>query len=82
LIRGEFKLVQDLFTGSTELYHLERDPLEQVDLAQERPDLVEAMVPELNAISEHARADSLLLNERVISEEELEALKSLGYVGQ
>lgn len=82
LIQGDFKLVQDLFTGNTELYDLETDPLERVDVARERPDIVEAMAPELEAISEHARTDSLLLDERVISEEELEALKSLGYVGQ
>lgn len=82
LIRGAFKLVQDLFTGNNELYDLEADPRERVDLAAERPDLVEAMAPELDAFSKRARADSLAHDERVISEEELETLKSLGYVGQ
>jgi arylsulfatase A-like enzyme len=82
LIQGEYKLVQDLFTGETELYHLGDDPLERVDLARERPEVVEAMAPQLEAISEQARADSLRLDERIISEEELEVLESLGYVGQ
>jgi arylsulfatase A-like enzyme len=82
LIQGDFKLVEDLFTGQTELYRLDRDPREQNNLVAVQPEVVESMAPELAAIAERAEADSLSVKERVISDEELEALKKLGYVDQ
>jgi arylsulfatase A-like enzyme len=66
-----------------ELYDVERDPLEQEDLAAERPDVVTGLVQRLEAwraAVSAVRLEPEAAAEGATSPEELERLKALGYV--
>jgi len=74
--RGSFKLVYDALSDRREVYDLSVDPDELHDLSGAEPALSKALALELERFEAGAREleDSLEL-----SEEELEALKELGY---
>ncbi len=66
-----------------ELYDLEEDPLDSRDLAGEHREVVTRLAPELAALRERLAAARLPADEEAaksLSPEELERLKSLGYV--
>jgi arylsulfatase A-like enzyme len=79
---GSHKLIRDLEGGGAdELFDLAADPGEGRDLASERPELAESLGRELDA--ELARLKSLGVGRadpRSLEEEQLEILRSLGYV--
>ncbi len=66
-----------------ELYDHRNDPLDLVDLARERPEIVERLAEELEAWHQQALAVRLAPDAelpQVLSREELEQLRSLGYI--
>jgi len=74
---GHWKLIEGPDEGSLELYDLESDPGEHVDLAQREPERVETLRGMLAAWrSEHTHAD---LDVTGPSEEERARLEALGY---
>ena len=75
---GGFKLILDRETGERQLYHLADDPGEREDVADRHPELVERLT---GAIAE-LDAGALGASPRVeLSEELVERLRELGYVG-
>lgn len=82
LATERYKLIRDDETGRVELYDLESDPQELVDLAATRPGLVQQLMPRLEAGIALARGARLGDEELMLSDEEVERLRSLGYVGQ
>ncbi len=74
---GPHELIQSS-DGAHELYDLEQDPTEGVNLVEARKDVAERMAASLARF----RPDSLpAAAPRTLSEEEWERLRSLGYVG-
>ena len=81
-IEGRWKLIHDLTNERLLLFDLQTDPGEQHDLAAERPDLVTAMNARLEDTLERSRkAGSAFraVDDLVLSPEELEQLRLLGY---
>lgn len=79
---GDLKLLVDRRSGRTELYDLARDPAEQRDLSELRPDDVERLRALLGAELERARADGQPFAPDAplsMSPAELDALEKLGY---
>jgi arylsulfatase A-like enzyme len=62
------------------LFHLAQDPGEKNNLAVERKDLVDLMVPRLQEKTALARGEAVERQQRDIDEATLERLRSLGYV--
>ncbi len=66
-----------------ELYDAERDPLDQIDLAAQNPEVVERLAKALEAWHELALAARLEPDSEAVqdlSQEQLERLRSLGYI--
>ncbi len=66
-----------------ELYDHRKDPLDQVDLAAQHPELVRRLVEELSAWKEKATSARLASHSNLVnnlSSKELERLRSLGYI--
>jgi arylsulfatase A-like enzyme len=86
IVAGGWKLIERVESeGATrrELYDVERDPLEQTDLAAERPDVVARLAEQLEAWRAGVSAVRLepeTAEDPATSPEELERLKALGYV--
>jgi arylsulfatase A-like enzyme len=80
VVSGALKLIRDDPTGELELYDLSRDPHERNDLVGLRSELVDRLVPVLDAEIARSQAIALDPEETTFSEEELERLRSLGYV--
>ena len=76
----EFQLVRDQITGKEELYNLAADPAEQRDLAASRPRLLKALRGDLDSAIALARGRSADVDEMELTNEEVEKLRSLGYV--
>jgi arylsulfatase A-like enzyme len=74
--RGQHKLVVDVETGRRELYDLEKDPGESVDLSAEHPEIVELLGEDLSWMRAQRREGEV----RRLSEEEKERLRALGYL--
>jgi arylsulfatase len=81
LITERFKLIRDDPTARLELYDLRDDPGEQRDVAAARPGLVSELLPALEEAVANSRGRSMSVIEAPLSEERLEQLRSLGYVG-
>ena len=68
-----------------ELYYHRKDPLDQVNLADKHPEIVERLAEELKVWKEMATAARLTPNselEKKLTSEQLEHLRSLGYIRQ
>jgi arylsulfatase A-like enzyme len=81
IVVAGFKLIRDDASKRIELYDLKTDPKERLDLSESAPDTVARLLPLLERQIEFVRegaGDELL---RRISHQELEQLRSLGYVG-
>lgn len=80
---GRYKLIHQVPSERTELYDLEADPLERVDVAAEHPELVGALRRKLrakvDAAADYGRSFSRTA-ERTESAAELDGLEALGYV--
>jgi arylsulfatase A-like enzyme len=81
LITDRFKLIRDDPTGRLELYDLQDDPYELRDLAELRPELVDELLPALEEAVAYSRGRAMGEVEAPRSDERLEQLRSLGYVG-
>jgi len=81
IVVGRLKIIRDETTGKTELYDLSTDPDELEDRAERYPDEVAALLPILERHAARAREDALGAGETALSEEEIEKLRALGYVG-
>ena len=76
---GEWKLIQWLEDGRSELYRISIDPRERADLAAELPDEVERLEAALARWERDTRVR--VERELDLSPEELERLQALGYAG-
>ena len=81
VVGPRYKLIRDDPTGRLELYDLQADPDEQHDLASEQPERVADFAGRLQRLLDFAGHGALEPQPRSVSEEEIERLKSLGYVG-
>jgi arylsulfatase A-like enzyme len=87
IIEGEWKLVRNAERPADvpefELYHHESDPLDQKNVAAEHPEIVERLAKQLEAWHKWALERKLPSDGEAASEmtsEELQRLRSLGYV--
>ncbi len=80
IIVDRFKLIRDDETGTVEVYDLEGDPGERENLAATRPKLVDRLLPMLQSAFERAAKGAVEGGVRKLSEEEVERLRSLGYL--
>jgi arylsulfatase A-like enzyme len=75
------KLILDLETGAVELYDLGADPGELRNIASEREDLLDLMRQEVQADLETVGSfPSYRPTPTALSEEDIEKLRSLGYI--
>ena len=75
------KLILDLDDASTALHDLEVDPDEMRDISEERPDLLREARARIDAhLSELRRYPSYRPIRATLDEEDVERLRSLGYV--
>jgi arylsulfatase A-like enzyme len=78
---GEMRMVFTQKTGSVELYDYRKDPLEQIDVAQQRPAGIEAGRQLLEAWETMVASSSVAAApDQPLDEETLEQLRRLGYV--
>jgi len=82
-----FKLIHNLIRPpgdpEFELYDHRNDPLDQTDISAEHPDVVQGLAREIKAWTEKAEAARLKSDAdsgRAMSQDELERLRSLGYI--
>ncbi len=81
-----FKVIHDLVSQHSELFDLEQDPGEQVDVASEHPDKVASLVRRIRGMVQENELMAKKLTVRqstptqVLTEEERETLRSLGYL--
>lgn len=87
IIEGEWKLVRNVERPDDvpefELYHHETDPLDQTNVASENPEVVERLRQQLDGWHKWALENKLPTDDEVaeaMSSEELQRLRSLGYV--
>ena len=81
IVGERYKLIRDEETLKVELYDLEADPGETNDLSAARPALRDQLLRELEERLERARQGATPPDLRHLSEEEIESLRALGYVG-
>jgi len=87
LIEGEYKLIHNFErpegVPEYELYNHREDPLDQNDIAADHPDVVERLKAQLDGWHKWAQANALPSDGEALEgldAEELERLRSLGYV--
>ncbi len=87
IIDGDYKLVHNIHRPEGfpefELYHHRDDPLDQNDIASDHPEIVEQLSQQLQDWQKWAQARALPTNAEAtegLDSEELERLRSLGYV--
>jgi arylsulfatase A-like enzyme len=78
IYRGRYKLIRLEGDGATELYDLDVDPEERHDLSEERPEVVRALVAELDRVKRSARPRFDRSPAR-LDPETRERLSALGY---
>jgi arylsulfatase A-like enzyme len=74
--------VYDHDRGRVELFDARSDPLEQQDLAADRPDLLSSLLATASALVEHRNAGRTppTTSAQELSPEDIEALRALGYL--
>jgi len=79
----ESKLILTLDNGRRQLYNIYEDPFEQLDLAQEMPEQLDLLgqILEKQADANGQLALGHFAPQQDVSPEELERLKTLGYIG-
>ena len=78
-VSGDWHLLER--GGDVELYHLENDPEEQLDLSDARRDVTERLAHELEDFRASARARRRTVPIEIeVDDEQLEELRALGYV--
>lgn len=80
LRKGDWKIILDQLSDSYELYDLAADPGETRDLSEAEPERLEQLKVALDLAIEHAGQDALDPEELDLSPDEVEMLRSLGYV--
>ncbi len=75
--QGRFKLHFDRLTEKVHLYNLQNDPEERLDIAEEQPQVVVSLLSELKSFMQKSREDGATMT---LTPENLERLKSLGYI--
>jgi len=75
---GKYKLHYDTRTRQVQLYDLDQDPRETRNLRETQPEIAGALLDRLTAFLERPAASA---PGRELTVEQLEALRSLGYVG-
>ena len=81
VLQGSHKLIVDGQSGVVELYDLDTDPRERNNLAGESPELTHGLSVLLEHEANAARAGAVQGEAIVLSDEDLEVLKGLGYAG-
>jgi len=79
IVGERLKLIRNERTGALEIYDLENDPGERIDLAEAQPELRELLLPRLDEQLERAGEGAAPAASRELSEEEVEGLRQLGY---
>jgi arylsulfatase A-like enzyme len=82
VVSERYKVVRDDTTGLVEIYDLLEDPAESRNLAPERPELAGRLLALLEQRIAESRSTGLSLDEPALEQEQVEKLRSLGYVGQ
>ncbi len=83
LVLGKWKLLADRASDYVELFDLDVDPNEKNNIAEQHPDVVRDLLARAKALFDEntARAGETGGTRRGVTPEELERLKTLGYVG-
>ena len=84
IVEGRWKLIVDLLSQEKQLYDVEADPLEQNDVADAHPDLVEELTEKLRDMIRHASdvGDTFPHSEELdLTPTQLENMQDLGYAG-
>jgi len=82
VIADRHKVIRDDTTGLVEVYDLADDPGETQNLALERTELTSRLLSRLEDLVAEADSDALTLDELALEEQQIDKLRSLGYVGQ
>ena len=82
LLMNGRKIIRDDTTGKIEIYDLNEDPFEKQDLATSSPDAITTLLPVLESHIKLARGEAFDAEQTTLSAEQLEQLRSLGYLGQ
>lgn len=78
---GRYKLIYTISSGVKELYDLEADPNERVDLAARMPELVDELTARIESFVEYTEANSVSPETiNLLDEQEQQRLKALGYL--
>jgi arylsulfatase A-like enzyme len=81
IIVDRMKLIRDHLDNRTEVFDLEADPLETEDLTASRPALIPQLEQSLARAAEFAATRAVKAEPAPLSQDEIEMLKSLGYLG-
>jgi arylsulfatase A-like enzyme len=79
LIGPRYKLIRNILKDELELYDLLADPAESDDLAARQPGRVREMERQLDELLDESRARAVQARSLDLSDEEIRALKALGY---
>jgi arylsulfatase A-like enzyme len=82
VVADRHKVVRDDTTGLVEVYDLADDPGETRNLAPERPELAARLLSRLEEWVAEAGSNALTLEDVLLEEQQIDKLRSLGYVGQ
>jgi arylsulfatase A-like enzyme len=80
IVLGRHKLIHDLESGQSQLYHLVDDPREGRDLVSEEPETADALLRELEAWMRRNPARQRGRSALELSDEEKQRLRDLGYL--
>lgn len=78
--RDQWKLVHDAKSGDFALYDLATDPLEQIDLYLDRPEIASRLAEEMDRRYGDFDIEALRTDDVELSEEEKAQLRALGYM--
>jgi hypothetical protein len=82
VVRYPWKLIRNLETGEVELYDLAADPEERVDRSEARADVLAECEGALEQWASQMSEGGLQGRKILISQQNLEQLRALGYAGR